>query len=121
MPSGRTKEDLAKISKKTQFKAGKEQVEIARKAGYASGVAKREKRLMREILDELLARKAGNSDMSCKEAILVRAVKQAIDGDSKAREFVRDTIGEKPVEKVINDVQLNQALVVFDKVEDETN
>lgn len=97
----KSKEELAKIGKKTKFKSGKEQAETARKGGIASGIAKREKRRMSEILDILLSRQAGDSDMNCKEAILLRAIQQAIKGDARAREFIRDTIGEKPTEKVL--------------------
>lgn len=97
MPS---REELIKRGKKTQFKSGRKAAKSGKAGGVASGVAKREKRLMREILDELLSRNAGNSEMTCKEAIMLRTVKQAIDGDAKAREFIRDTIGEKPSDKI---------------------
>lgn len=96
MPS---REELIERGKKTQFKSGRQAAKSGKAGGVASGVAKREKRLMREILDELLSRNAGNSEMTCKEAIMLRTVKQAIDGDAKAREFIRDTIGEKPMDE----------------------
>ena len=96
MPS---REELIERGKKTQFKSGKQAAKSGKAGGIASGVAKREKRLMREILDELLSRKAGKSEMTYKEAIMLRTVKQAIDGNAKAREFIRDTIGEKPTDK----------------------
>ena len=110
MPS---REELIERGKKTQFKSGKQAAKSGKAGGVASGVAKREKRLMREILDELLSRKAGKSEMTYKEAIMLRTVKQAIDGNDKAREFIRDTIGEKPTEKTQTELTLTQALVEF--------
>lgn len=91
--------------------------ERGRNGGIKSGEARREKRKMCEILEILLSKNAGNSDMSCKEAILVRAIKQAIDGDPRAREFIRDTIGEKPTEKTQSEVMFTQALVEFIEVD----
>ena len=113
MASGRSKEELAKIGANTRFKAGKKQAEIARQGAIASTAVRREKRTMREILDEILSRNSGNIEMTCKEAIMLRAVEQAIDGNAKAREFIRDTIGEKPTEKTQTELTLTQALVEF--------
>lgn len=56
-----------------------------------------ERRTMRAILDELLSRPDFDTNSSCKEAMMLKAVLQAIDGDPRAREFIRDTIGEKPI------------------------
>jgi hypothetical protein len=78
--------------------------ENGRKGGIASGKARREKRTMAEILNLLLSEKAGTSNMNCKEAIVLRAIQQAIKGDAKARDFVRDTIGEKPTEKTVTTI-----------------
>ena len=83
-----------------KYKFSKNSPEMAQKAQEKSVIARKENRTMREILEYLLSKPAGDSDMSCKEAILLRSVKQAIDGDSRAREFIRDTIGEKPIEKM---------------------
>jgi len=95
--------------------------ENGRKGGIASGKARREKRTMAEILNLLLSEKAGTSNMNCKEAIVLRAIQQAIKGDAKARDFVRDTIGEKPTEKTQASISLTQALVEFVEVENDTS
>ena len=92
----------------------KNSADFARKAQKKSVQARKENRTMREILDYLLSKPAGNSDMSCKEAILLRSVKQAIDGDSRAREFIRDTIGEKPADKM----EVTNAPVIIDNIGD---
>lgn len=86
--------------------------EVARNAQKKSVQARKENRTMREILDYLLSKPAGKSDMSCKEAIMLRSVQQAINGDSRAREFIRDTIGEKPTDKM----EVTNAPVIIDNI-----
>ena len=102
MASGKSKEELAKISEKTRFKTGSEQVEIARLGGFASGKAKRERKTIREELEFLLAKQLKNNkgeDISTREAISTAMIGQAIKGNVKAFIAIRDTIGEKPTEK----------------------
>ena len=102
MASGKSKEELAKISKATQFKTGSEQVEIARLGGFASGKAKRERKTIREELEFLLAKQLKNNkgeDISTREAISTAMIGQAIKGNVKAFIAIRDTIGENPTDK----------------------
>ena len=102
MTAGRSKEELAKISKATQFKTGSEQVEIARLGGFASGEAKRKRKTIREELEFLLAKQLKNNkgeDISTREAISTAMIGQAIKGNVKAFIAIRDTIGEKPTDK----------------------
>lgn len=101
-----------------------EQRKIARKGGIASGKARREKKLMRETLDVLLSMpikngKLANVDdirsfaaikgknISVQEAIMIAQVQKAMKGDTKAAEYVRDTIGQKPVDNVIMGGEVN--------------
>lgn len=76
----------------------------ASKAGKASGEARRKKKLLRECLEELLEKemkdKSGNT-VSGAEALAVKLFKKAMDGDVKAFEVLRDTSGQKPVEKIM--------------------
>lgn len=79
-----------------------EQRKIAQAGGKASGQARREKKLLRETLQTLLA-----SDYDCDgvigngvEAISLALIGQALKGNVKAFEVIRDTVGEKPAEKV---------------------
>ena len=116
MASGKSKEELAKISEKTRFKTGSEQVEIARLGGIASGKAKRERKTIREELEFLLAKQLKNNkgeDISTREAISTAMIGQAIKGNVKAFIAIRDTIGEKPTEKTQTELTLTQALVEF--------
>ena len=116
MASGKSKEELAKISEKTRFKTGSEQVEIARLGGVASGEAKRARKTSREELEFLLAKQLKNNkgeDISTREAISTAMIGQAIKGNVKAFIAIRDTIGEKPTEKTQTELTLTQALVEF--------
>ena len=101
MASGKSKEELAKISEKTRFKTGSEQVEIARLGGFASGKAKREKRTMRELAEIILSKNVTTSDgiVTVKYAVLAKVIDKALKGNLPAAEFIRDTIGEKPTDK----------------------
>ena len=115
MGYGKTKEELAKISEKTRFKTGSEQVEIARLGGFASGKAKREKRTMREIAEIILSKNVTTSDgvVTVKYAVLAKVIDKALKGNLPAAEFIRDIIGEKPTEKTQTELTLTQALVEF--------
>ena len=85
-----------------------ERRESARKAGIASGEARRRKKLMREAFDELLSREYNQHDrdgnvvgkLDGTSALAAKVFKQAMDGDLKAFEIIRDTTGQKPVERV---------------------
>ena len=115
MGKGISKEKLAEISAKTRFKTGKQQVEIARQGGIASGIAKREKRTMREIAEIILSKNVTTSDgvVTGKYAVLAKVIDKALKGDLQAAAFIRDTIGEKPTEKTQTELTLTQALVEF--------
>ena len=78
-------------------------VEEQSAGGKASGEARRKKRLMREAFEELLAREyhdANGKTLDGTELLTLKVFKQAMDGDLKAFEIVRDTTGQKPVERV---------------------
>ena len=65
--------------------------------GKKSGEARRKKKALREHLEALLAGKQG--DMTTAEALTLALVEKGLSGDVRAFEVIRDTIGEKPVEK----------------------
>ena len=78
--------------------------ENASKAGKASGEARRNKKLLRECLEILLEKEITDKNgtiMTGAEAMAVKVFQQALKGDLKAFEVVRDTAGQKPVEKVV--------------------
>ena len=97
--------------------------ERAKKGGIASGKARREKKALKETLEELLAMpiKDGKSDdiekiksiagikdknITIQEAIMVAMLNKAAKGDVRAAEYVRDTIGQKPDNKMNIDMKL---------------
>lgn len=79
-----------------------EQREIRSKGGKKSGEVRRAKKTMKEMLDYLLNKEIANKSgekASTQEAISIALIKQALNGNVKAYEVIRDTIGEKPTEK----------------------
>lgn len=83
-------------------KGAKMTSEIARENQKKSTEAKRQKKTMRETLELLLQGEVDveGTPTNCQNAILASAVKKAIQGDIKAMEFIRDTIGQKPIDNV---------------------
>ena len=78
--------------------------EEAKKGAQASAEARRRKRDIRLALEALLEKtykgKAGE-ELSGAEAIAVKQMEKALKGDTRAFEVVRDSAGQKPVEKVM--------------------
>lgn len=73
-----------------------------RKGGIKSGEAKRRRKTMREMLDYLLSKEITNKNgekATTLEAVMVATIKKALTGDTRAAEFIRDTIGEKPTDR----------------------
>ena len=95
--------------------------ENGRKGGIASGVARRRKKDLREaclaILDTEITTKTGDK-MTGSEAMVAKLFQQAINGNIKAFEVLRDTAGQKPVDKVVV-ADVDQS--VIDEVEDIVN
>lgn len=78
--------------------------ENGKKGGIASGEARRAKKSLREamqiLMDADLTGKDGKT-MTGTEAMAAKAFQAALKGDWKAWELVRDTAGQKPVERVM--------------------
>jgi hypothetical protein len=91
-------------NKDTQFPTGEEQVETARQGGIASGEARRQKRDLRRALEILLEKTVSKDkdgkEISGAEAMALKQFEKALKGDTRAFEVIRDTAGQKPVEKV---------------------
>ena len=79
------------------------QREIASKGGKASQEAKKRRKDIRLAIEALLERDYNGKDgvLSGAEAIAVKQMEKALKGDTKAFEVIRDTAGQKPVEKVM--------------------
>lgn len=78
-------------------------VEEAKKGGVNSGKARRAKRDLRNALEMLLERdftdKSGKQ-VTGTEAVATKLFEQAMKGNVKAFETLRDTVGQKPVDKI---------------------
>lgn len=94
-----------------------ERSEIAKMGARASTIARREKKRTKEILDIFLSmplKKRKTADISdiqsyeqlkgknitVNEAIQLKQIQRALNGDLSSATYIRDTIGEKPTEKV---------------------
>lgn len=89
-----------------------EQKKIATKGGIASGKARREKKTLRQCLEILLERTLKDKkgiEMSGAEAVSLKVFEKALKGDIRAFEVLRDTAGQKPVEKVQMKTDINIA------------
>ena len=90
--------------------------ECSSKGGKASVEARRRKKLMRENLEILcqLPAKGGRAtdvesiknfaelkgkNITVEQAMLIAQIKKALGGDTTALTFIRDTMGQKPVEQ----------------------
>jgi hypothetical protein len=87
-------ENLIPTNKRTKEEAR----ELGRKGGIASGVARRERKTLKDELIMLLEDDDNNLKIS------VALLKRALDGDISAFTTIRDTIGEKPTDKIEADV-----------------
>lgn len=73
----------------------KEARERGRKGGLASGEARRKRKTLKEELLLML------SERETQQSVTLALIEKAMGGDTKAFEVIRDTIGEKPVDKVM--------------------
>ena len=76
-------------------KSKKEARERGRKGGLASGEARRKRKTLKEELLLML------SEGETQQSVTLALIERAMSGDTKAFEVIRDTIGEKPVDKVM--------------------
>ena len=81
------------------------------KGGIASGEARRQKRALRECLEAILVKPTTNGELNAMlqaanventfdNAMSLALIQKALSGDPKAFEVVRDTIGQKPIDKM---------------------
>ena len=84
------------------------------KGGKKSVEVRRQKKLLKELLEEALEKetKTGNVAVDITSAL----IKRAKDGNVKAYEVIRDTLGQKPVESVkIENPQATKVLESINK------
>lgn len=111
MPRGNP-QNLVPTNKRSKEEARK----ISSNGGKKSGEVRRKRKALREELLALLS--AGNTQKNISLAL----IDQALNGNVKAFETIRDTIGEKPIEKVVmSEVDPNVISEVEEMVKGETH
>lgn len=73
----------------------KEARERGRKGGLASVESRRKRKTLKEELLLML------SEGETQQSLTLALIEKAMSGDTKAFEVIRDTIGEKPIDKVM--------------------
>lgn len=71
--------------------------------GLKSGESRRRKRALREYLEALL--EGDRNGLPLAESIALALIDKALTGDVRAFEVIRDTIGEKPIERQNIEIQ----------------
>lgn len=87
--------------------------EKGKNGGKKSGIKRRELKTMKSMLDYLLSKGVENhagENITNLEALMIVTLNKALDGDIKAVQFIRDTIGEMPTIK--QDIKQNQPLII---------
>ena len=75
----------------------------ASRGGKKSGEVRRQRRLMRDILEDMLKKTYTNSQGKQVDGATLICLKQfqsAVDGDLKAFTEIRDMVGEQPVQRI---------------------
>ena len=86
------------------FRTSEQAREAGKKGGKKSAALKAARKTLREELLELLQTNVKAKDgttMQTQRAVSTALLQKALKGDTKAYEIIRDTIGEKPIEKVM--------------------
>ena len=80
--------------------------ENGRKGGIKSAETRRARKTLKETL--LMMLEEGDTQNNITLALL----KKALNGDTKAYEVIRDTVGEKPTDKIEQSGELNNTITV---------
>lgn len=90
--------NLIPLSQRTK----EERREIATQGGIASGQSRRERKAIRQALEEALSMpcEVEGESLTNVEAIAAAMVKKAREGDVRAFIEVRNSVGEKPAERI---------------------
>lgn len=95
----KNRDALLKNGKNTRFKSGSEAARKAgRKGGQNSGKSRNETKLIKEALVKMLKEEDGYKKMA------EVAMREMENGNAKFWELIRDTIGEKPKDEIVADV-----------------
>ena len=84
-------QNLRPMNKRTKS----ERRAIATAGGKASGESRRKRKTLKEELLLML------SEGETQQSVTLALIEKAMSGDTKAFEVIRDTIGERPIDKVM--------------------
>ena len=98
-----SKKSLKNLENGKKFKSDdKATIESGRKGGINSGISKRRKTDLKELLELGLSLPDDKTGELNDMAMTISLIKKAVNGDVKAFEVIRDTIGQKPKDVVEN-------------------
>ena len=86
----------------------RERSEIGRKGAEVTNRIKKEKKTLKQELEALLEIIDKEDGKTYQEKISFAMIKKANDGDTKAYEVIRDTIGQKPKESMTVEIDKNK-------------
>ena len=86
-------ENLIPMSKRSKTEARR----LGKKGGIASGKVRKEKRMLKDEL-EIIMETVNKEGITYQELISTALVKEALKGNTKAYEIIRNTLGQKPIE-----------------------
>ena len=85
-------------------KGEQRQKDLGKMGGIKSGEVRREKKLFKEAIEKKLGQTL--------DSMIDSMINQAQNGNVQAITFLRDTIGEKPTDKVSNEVSISYESVL---------
>ena len=117
--------------KPQNMRTKEEQREIAKSGGKKSGEVRRKRKTIKQQLELLLSTPVSNEDLkkqikkwgiddddiNNQMAVTVSLYQQALKGNTKAIEIIRDTVGEKPVEKLEHSGNIGNSLDVLKDIQ----
>ena len=86
-------ENLIPMSKRSKNEAR----ELGKKGGIVSVKVRKEKRMLKDEL-EIIMETVNKDGVTYQELISTALVKEALKGNTKAYEIIRNTLGQKPIE-----------------------
>lgn len=114
-------DNLIPMNQRTQEEAR----ELGRKGGIASGIARKEKKRMKDTINSILQMTLNpgteadldqiksftelkGKNLTVEQALILQQVQKAKNGDLQALTFLRDTSGQKPVEQIEMNASVDQ-------------
>ena len=105
----------------TSDQSREEAARNGRKGGKASGEARRRRKELRELVniafERVVSHDKDGRPITADEAMVLKQLQNALDGDTKAFVVLRDTAGQQPVQRVEVDTIDPQARAEMDELD----